>query len=57
LNARIGFRPTSGNWEVAAWAKNITDERYFRNIAVSGATGLAVPGDPATYGISLRWSM
>ncbi|MDE1147131.1 MAG: TonB-dependent receptor [Azospirillaceae bacterium] len=55
VNARAALH--LGDWEIAAWAKNITDEHYYRNIAVSGATGLAVPGDPATYGVSLRWSM
>jgi iron complex outermembrane receptor protein len=57
VNARIAYRPTDAGWEIAGWAKNITNERYFRNIAVSGTTGLAVPGDPATYGVSLRWSL
>ncbi|MBO9711764.1 TonB-dependent receptor [Sphingomonas sp.] len=57
LNGRISFGSERQGWDVSLWAKNITGEHYFRNITVSGTTGLAVPGDPATYGISLHWGM
>jgi iron complex outermembrane recepter protein len=54
VNARLSWMPASGAWEVAAFAKNLGDEKYLRNIAVSGTTGLAVPGDPLTFGVSFR---
>ena len=56
VNARLTYTPPKGNWEVALWGKNLADKEYFRNIAVSGVTGLAVPGDPRTYGVALRLS-
>jgi len=28
VNARVGFTPASGRWEVALWAKNLTDRTY-----------------------------
>ncbi|MDB5364899.1 MAG: outer rane receptor protein [Rhodospirillales bacterium] len=55
VNLRLSFEPSQGRWSVAAWGRNVTDKQYFRNIAVSGVTGLAAPGDPATYGVSMRY--
>jgi iron complex outermembrane receptor protein len=55
-NAFVTYRPDRGNWDVALWVKNIGDTEYYRNIALSGATGLAVPGDPRTFGISFHIS-
>jgi len=37
----------------AAWVKNITDEEYFRNVAIQGPSGLGQPGDPRTFGATL----
>lgn len=53
-NAFLTYRPRRGGWELAAWVKNVGDTEYFRNIAVAGATGLAVPGDPRTIGLSFQ---
>lgn len=54
VNARLTYAPARANWEVAVWGKNLGGEEYYRNIAVSGVTGLGVPGDPTTYGVALR---
>jgi iron complex outermembrane receptor protein len=56
-NAFVTYRPERGNWDVALWVKNIGDTRYYRNITLSGPTGLSVPGDPRTYGVSLHIAM
>lgn len=32
LDLRIGFAPANGRWELAAVARNVTDEQYFSNI-------------------------
>lgn len=53
-NAFLTYRPRRGGWEVSAWVKNIGDTQYYRNIAVAGATGLAVTGDPRTFGLSFQ---
>lgn len=54
FNARVAYTPDDSFWNVALWAKNITDEEYFR---ASTATGLAVyASDPATYGIDIGFN-
>lgn len=55
-NFRLGFRSDSG-WDIYAFARNAFDEEYFEQLAVpSGNTGLIVgqPGDPATYGVTIK---
>ena len=55
-NARAGFRANDG-WEITFWGRNLTDKDYFELLAAaSGSTGLYVgqPGDPQTYGVTLR---
>jgi iron complex outermembrane receptor protein len=51
-NARITYTPAQGDWSVALWGKNLGDTYYLRNIAIGGDTGIAVPGDPLTCGVS-----
>ncbi|MDR3511942.1 MAG: TonB-dependent receptor [Caulobacteraceae bacterium] len=53
-NARVTYTPARGDWSVAFWGKNLGDTHYYRNIAVASGTGLAVPGDPMTYGATLN---
>lgn len=53
-NFFVTYLPSSGNWDLAIWVKNTGDTHYYRNIAVAGPTGLAVPGDPRTFGVSFN---
>jgi len=54
INARIAYRPDNSFWNVALWARNITDEEYFR---AGTATGNAVyASDPATYGVDIGFN-
>ncbi len=53
-NLFLTYLPAAGNWELAAWVKNLGDAHYYRNIAIAGPTGLAVPGDPLTFGVSFH---
>ena len=58
LNGRIGFRSDNG-WDVFLCSKNLLDEEYFELLAAQpGNFGLYVgqPGDPRTFGITLRAS-
>ena len=50
LNANVTLHSAGDRWSVGAFARNITDKHYFRNVAT--AQGLAVPGDPFTFGAS-----
>jgi len=55
LNARFGLRSQDGGWEVAAWAKNLTDEDYRLYGLDVTASGLAVlvSGQPISYGVQV----
>jgi len=56
VNARIGFQGTNG-WDVFIWARNLFDQDYYELLSVApGGSGLFVglPGDPRTFGITLR---
>lgn len=54
INARVAYSPDGGFWNLAIWAKNITDEVYYR---AGTATGVAVyPSEPATYGIDIGFN-
>ncbi len=56
LNGRIGFRSANG-WDIFLWGKNLLDGEYFELLAAQpGNSGLYVgqPGDPRTYGVTLR---
>ncbi len=58
LNARIGFRGDNG-WDVFAWGRNLLDEEYFEILSAGGSSSgyyAGLPGDPRTYGVTLRGS-
>ena len=57
FNARITYTPPTGNWDVSIFGKNLTDKEYFRNIALSGPSGVGTPGDPLTYGLTFNWHL
>ncbi|HEY2482169.1 MAG TPA: TonB-dependent receptor, partial [Caulobacteraceae bacterium] len=56
FNARISFLTRRGGWEVAAFAKNITNEVTIEAETVSGinAGTLVLYGPPRTYGIEVK---
>lgn len=54
INARIAYTPNDSFWHVALWARNITDDVYFR---AGTATGNAVyPSEPGTYGVDVGFN-
>lgn len=55
-NVRAGFRG-AGGLNIFLWARNIFDVDYLEQLTIpSGNTGLIVgqPGDPATYGLTVK---
>jgi iron complex outermembrane recepter protein len=54
VNAQFSLVPSAHNLEFTVWCRNLGDTRYYRNVATGGVTGLATPGDPRTYGVSVR---
>ncbi len=56
LNLRAGFRGDNG-WDLFAWGRNILDEEYFEILSQGGSSSgyyAGLPGDPRTYGVTLR---
>ena len=53
-NARLTYAPTDGNWEAGLWVNNIFDKYYLPSISISGPTGLALPGEPRTFGATFN---
>ena len=53
LDARLAVGPDHGNWAVAVWAKNLTDELYRTNVIPFGGDEVSQFGSPRTYGLDL----
>jgi iron complex outermembrane receptor protein len=58
VNARLSLMPQDGPWQVSAWVKNVSDEKY-RTAAqdISLALGFSeiVTGLPRTWGVELEY--
>jgi iron complex outermembrane receptor protein len=52
-NAAISFRLARGDTEILLWGRNLGDERYLDRLT-QGSLVTALPGDPRTFGVSLR---
>lgn len=58
LNGRIGFRATEGV-SLFIWARNILDKNYYEQLLVAAGNAgqyAGVLGDPATYGITIKYA-
>ena len=57
-NASVTLGADDGAWAVQLWGRNIFDENYtkggFPSVGYLGTSYNAYPGDPQTYGITLR---
>ena len=56
VNGRVGFEWGNG-WGVSLWSRNLLDKDYLEQLGqVAGTSGLyfGVPGDPRTWGVTLR---
>lgn len=59
LNTRVGFRTPNG-WTLSFWARNLLNTEYLDLLSPApGNSGLYVgqPGDPRTFGLTLRVSL
>jgi iron complex outermembrane receptor protein len=55
LNARIKARLAQTGLDLSLWVRNLTDQRYVTRALISPTFIGATPGDPRTYGLSLRY--
>jgi len=55
LNARVGLRFGEGTYDIAFWARNLTNQNYYVQ-RLPGTFGLitAIVGEPRTWGATLR---
>jgi iron complex outermembrane receptor protein len=56
VNARIGVRAANGKWEASLWSRNLLNKLYYysKGISENGAVFYGQPGDPRTFGLTLR---
>ena len=57
IDARIGWMSMDGQWELALWGKNLSDEEYVSHSYVIGPGVIGVWGAPRTYGLTLNWTL
>jgi outer membrane receptor protein involved in Fe transport len=55
INARLGFGPAVGPWQLMLWGRNLGDEYYYNNVTNQLDTIGRYTGMPVTYGITLSW--
>lgn len=58
VNARAGFGPEDGRWEVAAWVKNLADTDYrsaAQDLALALGFSEIVLGRPRTWGLQFEY--
>jgi len=57
VNASVGFGATDGAWQMQFWVRNVLEEEYqqgnFESVGQPGSINV-YPGDPRTYGLTLR---
>ena len=58
LGLHATYRPPASNWEFGIWGRNVTDEEYVAYTVDLSDFGVDYVqfGDPATYGVSLRFN-
>ena len=56
LDLRAGVQSQDGQWELSAYARNVTDEFYISNATISINTIAQYTGQPRRYGFTLRYN-
>lgn len=54
INARFAYAPNDGDWKVALWGRNLSDEEYARAATANSFTQYAA--EPLTWGVDLEYS-
>ena len=59
-NLSVGFRHPDGRWDISIYARNLFNTKYFNTLgsaAFNTGQYSGGPGDPRTYGVTLRTSL
>ncbi|MBM5812256.1 MAG: TonB-dependent receptor [Gammaproteobacteria bacterium] len=56
-DARIGIGAQDGRWNLAAWCRNLADERYRTQVTFSSVGYGESVGPPRTYGVNLTFRL
>lgn len=56
-DARVGLGAADERWGVYAWVKNIADERYRTQVALSSVGYVSTWAPPRTYGVSFTFKL
>ncbi|MGY6628600.1 MAG: TonB-dependent receptor [Oceanicaulis sp.] len=58
VNGSVGIGAEDGAWSLQLWARNLTDEQYYRgtffSVGTVGPSTNSYPSHPRTYGLTLR---
>ena len=57
VNARVAWDSPNQQWQVTAWAKNLTDEIYYPASGSVPWLDTVYAADPKTYGIDVRYQL
>ena len=55
FSPRVTYTDASGRWDVALWAKNAGDKRYFREIFNDAAAVVGFPAPPRVIGLTFNY--
>ena len=58
LNARFTYVSASGNWDIGAWVRNLTNETWVTDTLtdpVALGWGVWVYGPPRSFGVTANW--
>ncbi len=57
-NASVSIASVNADWELRFWGRNLGEQDYvkgaFPSVGLPGTSVNAYPGDPQTYGVTLR---
>ena len=57
VDARLGYEGADGRWRVMVWAKNLLNKYYWTNVVTTSDASARFAGRPATYGVTVGFTM
>ena len=57
VDGRIGYEGPDGRWRVMVWAKNLLNTYYWTNVVTTSDVSARYAGKPATYGLTVGFTM